>query len=71
MQSPKASALWGRCRKCADWFAIQPLGANGTRWECPICGEEPDQIENRADPAYVATVRPETLASSGPPSWHP
>jgi hypothetical protein len=68
MQSPRLSALWGRCRKCTGWFAIQSRGTNAARWQCPICGEEPDWLENRAHPAYcAAAVRPEASAPSGSP----
>ena len=68
MQSPHLSALWGRCRKCTGWFAISPRGTRAARWQCPTCDEEPDWLENRAHPAYVAAVRPEASAPVGSPS---
>ena len=66
MQSPHL-ALWGRCRECTGWFAIHPRGTNSARWQCPICGAEPDWLENGAHPAYAAPVRPEASAPSGSP----
>ncbi len=53
MQSPYAMALWGRCRSCMRWFSVQTRHDEKVRWQCPVCGEDPDQLENRAHPAYA------------------
>ena len=70
---PSPVELWGRCRSCIRWFSIQTRHSAGVQWQCPVCGEEPDQLVNRAHPGYPSVAWPshrEQATPSPPECWY-
>lgn len=53
MYSPHPTELWVRCRNCTRWFSVESSRNPAAEWQCPICGGEPDRLENRAHPEHA------------------
>ena len=57
MHSKVPLALWGRCAVCTRWYAIRTGVTERVRWQCPVCGGDPEAFENHADLVYAGQGR--------------
>ncbi len=46
-------ALWGRCTTCVRWYYVQTRYVDTVTLQCPVCGGDPERLENRARPADI------------------
>ena len=53
MYPPHPTELWVRCRNCTRWFTVNRDRSHAAEWQCPVCGGEPDRLENRAHPEHA------------------
>ena len=53
MQTSYLLALWGKCSTCVRWYYVQTRYVNTVTLQCPVCGSDPERLENRARPADI------------------
>lgn len=63
--------LWGLCASCERWFYCEdadPAAQDAPpEWACPVCGREPESVENRAAAARIDHACAPTQPTADPP----